>query len=181
VLLAVKILGLLVYIATLLVGWLLTVVGLPGNWLIVAAAAVFAFIGPSDGRWAISWQVVAALVILATLAELIELAAGALGVSRAGGSRRAAALALVGSIVGAVVGAIVGLPVPIVGQLVAVVLFSAIGAFAGAWLGETWKGRDSDQGLQVGQAAFWSRLVAAVVKLSIGSAMVAIGLAALLI
>ncbi len=54
---------------------------------------------------------------LAMLGEAIEFAAGALGVGKLGGSKRAAALAVVGSLVGAIGGMFVGLPIPIVGSV----------------------------------------------------------------
>src|SRR5262245_29395180 len=85
-------------------GWVMTVVGLPGNWVIVGGAVVYALIVPADQRLGMSWYVVAALGTVALAGEIFEFIASALGVSRVGGSRRAAALALGGSIIGGIVG-----------------------------------------------------------------------------
>jgi len=41
-------------------------------------------------------------------------------------------------------------------------------------LGEQWSGRSVDDSLQVGQAAFWSRLAGTVAKMVIGCVMLAV-------
>ncbi len=165
---------------TLAIGWLAQLLGLPGNWLIVLAAALYAWWLPPDAATAIGWNVVLVLVVLAVLGELVELVAGALGVARVGGSRRGAVLAIVGSLLGSIVGIFVGLPIPLVGSLVGAVLFAALGALAGAFLGESWKGRDFDASLQIGKAAFLGRLLGTVAKMIVSSTMVAVTLAAIL-
>src|SRR3954469_16253656 len=93
-----------VFVLAVLVFWFLNLVGLPGNWMIVAATALYAWLMPGDTRAAVGWSVVAVLAGLALVGELLELAAGAAGVKRAGGSRRGAVLALVGSVAGAITG-----------------------------------------------------------------------------
>lgn len=173
-------LGILLLILVLAAGWCMTMLSLPGNWVIVAAAALFAWLAP-PGRLDISWQVVVGLLVLAVVAELLELAASALGASRAGGSRRGAALAIFGSMVGAIVGVAVGVPIPIVGSLIAAIAFAGLGALAGAMLGETWKGRTLAESWKVGQAAFWGRLLGALAKTGIATAMVAITVVAVLL
>ena len=170
----------LLLVVVVVVAWLLTVIGMPGNWLVVTAAAVYAFLLPGDGRTAIGWPVVVALVVLAALGELVELAAGALGVQRVGGSRRSAVLALGGSVVGGIVGVIVGVPIPFIGSFVGAILFGGLGALTGGMLGEYWKGRTTDEALRVGHAAFWSRLFGTLSKAAIGLVMVIVTFAALL-
>ncbi len=105
------------------------------------------------------------VVVLAVLGEIIELAAGALGVARTGGSRRSAMLALAGSLVGSVLGVVVGVPIPVVGSVIAAVLFAGMGAMAGAILGELSVGRTPGDGWQVGKAAFWGRLAGTLGKM----------------
>ncbi len=170
-------LGVLLLILVLLAGWCMTMLSMPGNWVMVGAVALFAWLAPSEGL-DISWQIVAVLAVLAVLAELLELAASALGAKRAGGSRRGAMLAIVGSMVGAIVGAMVGLPIPIVGSLVAAILFAGLGALVGAMLGETWKGRTLAESWQVGQSAFWGRLLGALAKTGIATAILVIAVIA---
>jgi uncharacterized protein len=166
-------------VAVVLAAWFLTLVGMPGNWLMVAAVVVYVLLVPHEGRLAIGWTTVTILVVLATLGELLEFLAGALGAAKAGGSKRGAVLALVGSLVGGIAGLFIGLPIPVVGPVLGVVLFAAMGAFAGAVLGEQWKGRELGQSLRVGQAAFWGRLLGTVAKTTIGALMVVTTIVAL--
>jgi uncharacterized protein YqgC (DUF456 family) len=177
---AVAVLGALLLVIALAICWCLTLVGLPGNWLMVASAAIYALLLPPSWRTDIGWWTVALLAVLAVLGEVIEFAAGAWGAARAGGSKRAAVLALLGSIAGGLVGVVVGLPIPVVGPLIAAVLFAACGATAGAVVGETWKGRGLDEGLQVGKSAFWGRLLGTVGKFIVGSVMIVTAVVALL-
>ncbi len=173
----------LLLIVVLLAGWLLTLLGMPGNWLMVVATAIYAFLTSAQSHAAVGWKVVVLLVVLAALGEVIELMAGATGAARAGGSRRAAILALLGSIGGAMFGIVAGLPVvPILfaGPIIAALLFAGLGAMAGAILGEIWAGRNLDASWQVGRAAFWGRLLGTLGKLLIGAVMVAVVLAALI-
>jgi uncharacterized protein len=163
------------FILTLAAGWLLTLFALPGNWLMVAAAAVYAFFVPGEGRLAVSWGLVIALVVLAVLGELLELLAGALGAKKGGGSKRAAVLAVLFSVPGAMIGAMVGMPIPVVGPLIGVILFAGLGAFAGAMLGESWKGRKLEESWQVGHGAFWGRVLGSLAKVMIASIMLAVG------
>ncbi len=149
-----------------------TVLGLPGNWALVAIAAAI--------HWAISPQsfvhfelwVVVTLGILAAIGEVIEFVAGAAGVGKMGGARRSAALAVVGSLVGAIVGLFVGSPIPIVGNVIASLILGGVGAWSGAVLGERWADKSWDGSIQIGAAAFWGRLFGTLGKSLCGVAMV---------
>jgi uncharacterized protein YqgC (DUF456 family) len=161
------------------VGWLLNLIGLPGNWLALACCAVYAWGGPNEGRLNIGWGVVGSLCALALVGELIEFLAGAWGARRAGGSSRGAALALAGSVVGGFAGMFVGVPIPVVGPLAGALLFASLGALAGAVVGERWKGRGMDESLRVGNAAFWARMLGTLGKTLVGAVMLALIFAAL--
>jgi len=171
----------LLLILFLVACWLLTLLGMPGNWLMAGAVAVYAWLMPAQSPVALGWRTVAALLVLAALGETVELLAGTLGVAKAGGSRRGALLALAGSIFGGMVGIFVGLPVPLIGPVVAVVLFAGLGAMAGAILGETWAGRDADTSWRVAKLAFWGRLAGTLGKIILGAVMIVIVLAAILL
>lgn len=171
----------LLLILVLLIAWGLTLLGGPGNWLMVAAAALYAWFLPGDGTLTIGWGVVIAFLVLATLGEILEFIAGALGATKGGGSKRSAALAMIGSMVGAVAGMFVGVPIPLLGPVIGAFLFAGLGAFAGAVLGEQWKGRSLDQSLDVGSAAFWGRILGTLAKTLLASVMVAIGTVSLLV
>lgn len=166
-------------IIVLLVGWGLTVIGMPGNWMMVIAAAVYAFLTPEESPAVIGWGVVGALAVLAALGELLEFLAAALGVAKARGSRRGAVLALVGSLMGGIAGIFVGVPIPVIGPIVAAVLFAGVGALCGAMVGEGWKGRSLGDSWQVGKGAFWGRLLGTFAKILVGSVIVVIAVLAL--
>ncbi len=172
--------GLIALILALLGGWVMTVLSLPGNWVMLAAAAAFAYFASDGSRFDISWTVVGVLFGLAVLAELLEMAAGAVSAARVGGSKRGAALAILGSMIGAIVGAMVGsaIPIPLVGSVIGAVGGASLGALAGAMLGEAWKGRALGETWKIGQAAFWGRFLGTVAKVAIASAMAVIGVTA---
>ncbi len=121
--------------------WLTTLVTLPGNWIIVGLAALFAWLQPANSGRGISWTAVAVLLGMAVLGEIIEFAASAAGAAKQGASKRGVALSMVGAVVGSVIGIAIGLPIPILGSFVMALLGGAAGAFFGAYLGEAWKGR----------------------------------------
>ncbi len=157
-----------------LAAWLLTLVTLPGNWLIVGAAALFAWLVPHDAGHGISWATVLVLLGLAAIGEVVEFVAGAAGAARQGASRRAVALSLVGAFVGSLAGLAVGVPIPLVGSLLMAVVGGAVGAYAGAYLGEWWKGRAGDARMAAGQGAFVGRIWGTVGKLATGAVMLAV-------
>ncbi len=153
----------------------LTLINMPGNWVMLAGAGAYWLWAPvdSESRLFLHTGVMIALLVLASIGEILELLAGALGAKRGGGSRRGAVLAIIGSFIGSLVGGFVGLPFlpTLVGAVVSIVLFAGIGATAGAMLGEKWKGRSLGESWQVGKGAFWGRLLGTVAKIMIAGAM----------
>ncbi|QDT01553.1 DUF456 domain-containing protein [Adhaeretor mobilis] len=140
-------------------GWVLALVGMPGTWLMVAAAALYGWLGPEAGVMALSWAGVALLAAEAVAGEAAETLTGMWSTKRAGGSRRASWFALVGSLAGAIGGAGLGIPIPVIGSLVGAVLGGACGALGGATLAELTRGETSQQSLRVGRAAFTGRML----------------------
>lgn len=165
-------------IAALGTGWVLTLLAMPGNWLVVAAAVVYAWLGPQTGILQIQWKTVVVLVVLAVVGEILEFATGVVGTRRAGGSKRSAVYSLVGSLIGAIGGATVGIPIPVVGSAIGAVVGGAVGAFGGAAYAEHSLGLGTDQSMKVGKAAFWGRLLGTGAKTLIGSIMVIVTLVA---
>lgn len=149
-------------------------VSLPGNWMIVLFSGLFAWLVQTDAGHGMSWWIVGLLAALAAGGELVEMLASSAGAAKLGASRRALVLSLVGSIAGSIVGVFVGLPVPIVGSAIAVVVFGAGGAFAGAVVGEKWKGSLTQDSVAIGNAAFWGRILGTVGKVAIGISMLVI-------
>jgi uncharacterized protein len=157
-------------------GLAINVVGMPGNWLIVLLAAGSYFFVPTEKSLHVSFMSVALILGAAALGELLEFSAGALGASRLGASHRSNALAIVGSIIGAIFGLFAGsiIPIPIIGQMVGSLLFGSIGAAVGAVGGERWVGKTWDASFQVGEAAFWGRLLGTVGKAGCGAVAAAV-------
>ena len=154
-------------------GWLATLIGMPGNWLMVTALAAFTFWGlPEHGAGA--WAYAAIATVLAIIGEAVEFGASAAGMSK-GGSKRGAILAMIGATIGSLVGAAIGLPIPIIGSILGIVICSALGAMLGAMLGEVWKGRNLDASVAIGRAAFWGRLIGTGAKLICGSIIFGVG------
>jgi uncharacterized protein YqgC (DUF456 family) len=116
----------------------------------------------------IGWTVVGVVAGLAVLGEIVEFLAGMAGAAKVGASRRASGLALLGSIVGGFAGLFVGLPIPVAGPAVGAVLFSGLGAFAGAWVGEAWKGRSPELRAAAGRGAFIGTILGTMAKVVIG-------------
>ena len=171
----------LLLITALLASWLLTVLNLPGNWLMVLATAIYSYCVPADSAAAVGWKVVLAILIMAVLGEVVELLAGAAGTAKAGGSRRGALFALVGSMGGGLLGVFVGLPIPIVGSIFGALLFACLGALIGAMFGEMSAGKGLNASWQIGKAAFGGRLAGTLGKVVLGSAMVFVVIIALVL
>jgi len=156
--------AILLLLSAAALGWVMTLLGLPGNWLMVLSAGLYVWLGPVTGNASLGWTTVAAMAAVATVGELAELATSVWGARRAGGSRRAAVFALIGSLAGAIAGAIIGVPIPILGPPLAAVLGGALGALAGAAIGEHSRGESAGQSWRVGHAAFWGRVLGTGVK-----------------
>jgi len=110
----------------------ITLVGLPGTWLMVVGALVITLCNPlwSDTPiW--GWATIGVVLGLCVCGEILETAAAGLGAKAGGGTKRGMVGAILGSMIGAVVITFM-LPIPLVGTLVGAI----VGAFVGALLGE---------------------------------------------
>lgn len=153
-----------------LVCWVCNILGLPGNWFLVGMAGL-CLLRPEEQASHFAILTVGLLFLVAAIGEALEFIASALGVSRLGASRLSAFLSIGGSIVGAIVGLFFGtlIPIPIVGNLIASLILGAVGAFGGAAAGERWSGKEWDESIEVGNAAFWGRILGTVAKAACGT------------
>lgn len=163
-----------------LAGWLLNVLGMPGNWILVALGGACYWFRPESYMTHMALLTLASMIAVAGLGELLEFVASALGAKRQGATTRGTALAILGSVVGAIAGLFFGtaIPIPIVGNVIGSLLLGAAGAFAGAIAGERWAGKDWDTSLQIGSAAFWGRLLGTIGKVVCGTVVCAVFMAA---
>lgn len=159
------------FVVAVLAFWFTNLFGLPGNWMIVAATALYAWLVPENSSGA-RWLAVGVISSLALLGEFVEFVASAASVKKAGGSRLGAFMALCGSVVGSITGLFVGIPIPVIGSVIAALLFAGLGAMFGAVLGERMAGRSLADSCNVGHAAFWGRLFGTMAKTLIGAVMV---------
>lgn len=142
----------------LFVALALNIAGLPGNWVLVATAAVVALI-PGFGELTWTWFFV--VLGLALLGEVIESLLGLVVVARKGGTR----WGVIGSFLGGIGGVIVGSAVaPPFGG----VALGFVGAFAGAVVGEYLREQRSDEAVRVGFWAFVGRSLAIMGKIACG-------------
>ena len=128
---------------------------LPGVPLVFGGLFIIAWIGEFN---TIGWGTITVLALLAVIAWLIDLLAGALGARYAGASIRS----FWGATAGAVVGMFFGLPGII------------LGPFIGAVLGEMGGGRNVTQAGRAGIGAWLGMVVATAAKLTIAFVMIGI-------
>jgi uncharacterized protein YqgC (DUF456 family) len=153
-------------LAVSVVGLFLTILGLPGLWLMVAAMGGFALV--TRAHFYVGWQSLVTLVVLGLIAEIMELVAGAAGSKAAGGRKRGMIGAIIGALIGGIFGSIL-IPVPVVGTIVG----ACLGAFIGAAALEL-TDRDFVHAMRVGVGAAKGRFMGIVIKLAIGAIMLII-------
>jgi uncharacterized protein len=151
---------LLILAAVMFVGLLLVPLGLPGIWLIVGAAAVY---NPLTKSEAIGTWTIVGVLVLATIAEVIEFTLAARYTRQYGGSKRAGW----GAILGGMIGAIVGVPVPVIGSVIG----AFVGSFVGALLAEWSRGTRTRAATRVATGALLGRVAATAAKIGIGFVM----------
>ena len=168
-------------VVTCIAVWMTNLIALPGNWICVLLVALYAWLGPGEGRVAIGYGTVLAAFAIALVGEMIEFFAGAVGAQRAGASRRSTLYSILGSMAGALTGALVGVPIPVVGSIIAAILFGGLGAAAGAMYGEWTDGKEWKENWTVGHATFWGRTFGTLGKTTVGLGIVVIVIAAVLV
>jgi len=150
----------LLLLATDVVGLVLAAFTLPGLWLMLAAAAGYAFLTHGDY---LGVKTLVTLLVLAGGAEVAEFFLGGAGAKQAGASK----WGIVGGIVGGILGGLflTGLiPIPILGTVIGICL----GSFAGAFGVEIAMGRPVLQSVQIGYGAAKGRLYGIFSKVAIG-------------
>ena len=144
--------------AALLLGWFMNVLGLPGLWVMIAAAAAY---GWATRFQYLNWWHVGILVGIGILAEIVEFVAGGAAAKKAGGSGRSGWGAIVGGIIGAIFFTI---PLPIIGTIIG----ACLGAFLGAYLAEYTVKGETDHLMRVGWGAAKGRFFGIMSKLAFG-------------
>jgi len=171
----------LLFVLAILIAWCTNLLGLPGNWLMVALAVLYWILKPADTGATLSTTVLVVMTVLAALGELLELLMSAATISKAGGGRQSTSYAILGSLVGGIVGLFIGVPLPVIGPIAGSLLFGSLGAMAGAVLSEIASGQTFARCFQIGRAAFLGRALGTLVKMAVGLAIVCITIVGLII
>ena len=145
----------------LVLSLILIPLGLPGTWIMVAAALGYWILVPTGG---VGMVTVIGTGLLALFGEIIEFSLSGRYARKYGGSRRAGW----GAIIGGIVGAFVGVPVPIVGPVIG----GFLGSFAGALVAELSRGSGGGAATRVAWGALIGRVTAAAAKVAIGIVMI---------
>ena len=147
---------LLILVAICLVSLFIIPLGLPGLWVMIAAAIGYSILLPKS----IGIVTIIGITLIAVVAEVLEFTLTGTYAKKYGGSRRASW----GAIIGGTVGAIIGVPIPIIGPI--------IGGFAGAFIGalvfEYSRGSGADVSTRVAWGALVGKAVAAAMKVAAG-------------
>jgi uncharacterized protein YqgC (DUF456 family) len=145
----------------LVISLIMIPLGLPGTWIMVAAALGYWILVPTGG---VGMVTVIGTGVLALIGEIIEFSLSGRYARKYGGSRRAGW----GAIIGGIVGAFVGVPVPIVGPVIG----GFVGSFAGALVAELSRGSGGGTATRVAWGALIGRVTAAAAKVAIGIVMI---------
>ena len=148
--------SLVLLVAVVCIALFLIPLGLPGTWIMVAAAVAYSYLVAQS----IGWVTIAAILGIALVAEVLEFTLAGRYAMKYGGSERSSW----GAILGGLVGVFVGVPVPIVGPI----LGGFIGAFAGALVAEFTRGSSAEASARAATGAVIGRGVAAAVKVAMG-------------
>lgn len=140
----------------------LTMIGLPGNLIILLAALGY---GYWEGFNHLSTPFLLVLLGAFVIGETVEFVAGALGATREKASGWAVVAAVFGAITGAVIGTVI---VPLLGSF----LGAMIGAFAASYGAEYWQTQDVAKAKRVAQSVMLGQIMGMIVKFAVGIGMV---------
>ncbi len=157
--------GLIFFFGIMALALLSHLLGLPGNWVILAETLIYGLITWWDKGIA-GWDLLA-LALMAGAGELGEFLVTAYGAQKFGAEKKAIYAALAGGLLGA-----------ILGNMVIVIIGALIGAFAGVFLGAAlltyYYEKDAGKAAKAGIGAFMGRLGAVLLKGTMGVAMAAV-------
>jgi uncharacterized protein len=156
----------LILAAVLFVSLLMIPLGMPGEWVMVAAGVGYSILVKDS----IGATTLVGIALIAIVASIFEFTMAGRYARKYGGSRRAGWGAIIGGMVGAVM---IGLPIPIIGHVAG----AFIGAFLGALVFEYSRGSGAHASTRVAWGALVGRVVGAALKVVAGM-MIAIWLMA---
>lgn len=183
---ALIIIGKVVFVLIQPVAVVMAALTLPGSALVVVSALLYSW---ACGWQRPSWPVLVILVALAVIAETLDNVLSMFGVRRFGGSGRTAVAAGVGALGGAILAGLLfswlGLASLLAGPagwIITMVVPPLVGAVVGGFLVAYWferrYGKTDDEALRAGWGAILGRVLGAVAKTVLTTAMAVIALVA---
>jgi uncharacterized protein YqgC (DUF456 family) len=143
----------------LLCGLVLNLFTLPGNWLMLAGVAIYAL---ATHFVHVGLKSLVVLLVIAVVAEVLELSAAGKEAKKVGGGRWGSIGALIGGILGGMF--LTFVPVPIVSTIVGILLGTFLGAMAGELIG----GKDVGRSAIIGVGAAKGRAYGTLLKIASG-------------
>lgn len=156
----------IVFVFILLGGIIMTIVGLPGNIIILLAGLGYGFYEHFEN---INYAVLVIVFGIFIVAEIVEFIAGLVGAGKEKASKRAMIAPFLGTIIGAIWGTAL---LPVIGSL----LGALLGAFIVTFLAEYSKTKDSVQAGRVAKGVIKGQVLAILVK-----TVAAVGMSSLLL
>lgn len=144
----------IVFILTLLGGVMMTVMGLPGNILIILAGFAYGYYEHFE---TIDYAILVIVVIIFVVSEIIEFVAGLIGARKEKASKRAMVAPFIGTILGGVWGTAI---FPVIGSL----LGALFGAYSITALAEYSKTKDILQAKRVANSVIKGQIFGVLIK-----------------
>lgn len=142
------------FIIVLLGGVIMTIIGLPGNTLILLTGLIYGFYEHFEN---IDYAILVIAFGMYIIAEVIEFVAGLLGAKKEKASKRAMLAPFIGTIIGGIWGTAL---LPIIGSL----LGALLGAFVSSLFAEYSKTKDLTQAKRVAKGVLKGQVIAILVK-----------------
>lgn len=158
----------LLFLLLLIISLGLNASGAPGNWIMLVFAIFYSWLMPNESPYGFGILIILIVLIFAIIGEILEFFTGAISTKKAGGTKRGMWFSVIGSIIGSFAGIFVGIPIPIIGSLIAALLFSGAGALLGAYYGEKVEGKNSKEAWKVGISSFTGRILGSLFKIICG-------------
>lgn len=144
----------IVFILAILAGVIMTIIGMPGNLIILLAGILYGYYDHFDKM---DYAVLVIVLGIFVIAEIIEFIAGLVGAKKEKASKRAMFATFIGTIIGGIWGTAI---LPVIGSL----LGALFGAFIATALAEYSKTKDLDQAKRVGKSVLKGQIIAIVIK-----------------
>jgi uncharacterized protein len=162
--------GTIVFVLVLFAGAFLTLLGIPGSFLILLDAVVYSAL---TGWQRLPWGLLVVLAAIAVVAEISDNLISAAGVRKSGGSHKGMVWALLAGLAGALILGVALSPLGIIGGVIGPLVGGVLGGFVGGYGYERAQGRSIEEARKAGMGAVWGRVAGTMLKTVLAGVMVA--------